>query len=58
MNLAEDVTVPLVLSQIAQIAINVHDMPRAVAFCRHVLGMRHLFDAGPRLSFFNCGAYA
>lgn len=45
----------VVLNQIAQIAINVHDLPRAVAFYRDVLGMRHLFDAGPRLSFFNCG---
>jgi methylmalonyl-CoA/ethylmalonyl-CoA epimerase len=43
------------LSQIRQIAINVKDMPRAVAFYRDVLGMKHLFDAGPRLSFFDCG---
>jgi predicted enzyme related to lactoylglutathione lyase len=43
------------LSQIRQISINVHDMPRAVAFYRDVLGMKHLFDAGPRLSFFDCG---
>lgn len=45
----------LVLNQIAQIAINIHDLPRAVAFCRDVLGIRHLFDASPRLSFFSCG---
>jgi methylmalonyl-CoA/ethylmalonyl-CoA epimerase len=43
------------LSQIGQIAVNVHDLPRAVAFYRDVLGMQHLFDAGPRLSFFDCG---
>ena len=43
------------LNQIGQIAITVHDMPRAVAFYRDVLGMRHLFDAGPKLSFFDCG---
>src|SRR5262245_60651532 len=43
------------LSQIGQISINVHDLPRAVAFYRDVLGMKHLFDAGPRLSFFDCG---
>jgi methylmalonyl-CoA/ethylmalonyl-CoA epimerase len=30
------------------------DLPRAVAFYRDVLGVRHLFDAGPRLSFFDC----
>jgi predicted enzyme related to lactoylglutathione lyase len=43
------------LTQIAQIAINVHDLPRAVSFYRDVLGMQHLFDAGPRMSFFDCG---
>jgi methylmalonyl-CoA/ethylmalonyl-CoA epimerase len=43
------------LNQIGQIAITVKDMPRAVAFYRDVLGMRHLFDAGPKLSFFDCG---
>ena len=43
------------LNQIGQIAITVHDLPRAVAFYRDVLGMRHLFDAGPKLSFFDCG---
>ncbi|HEY7642177.1 MAG TPA: VOC family protein [Steroidobacteraceae bacterium] len=43
------------LNQIGQIAINVRDLPRAVNFYRDVLGMRHLFDAGPKLSFFDCG---
>lgn len=43
------------LHQIGQIAINVRDLPRAVNFYRDVLGMRHLFDAGPKLSFFDCG---
>jgi catechol 2,3-dioxygenase-like lactoylglutathione lyase family enzyme len=43
------------LSQIGQIAVNVRDLPRAVNFYRDVLGMRHLFDAGPKLSFFDCG---
>jgi len=37
------------LNQIGQIAITVKDLPRAVAFYRDVLGMRHLFDAGPKL---------
>jgi catechol 2,3-dioxygenase-like lactoylglutathione lyase family enzyme len=54
-NLAQGAAMSVVLNQIAQIAINVHDLPRAVAFYRDVLGMRHLFDAGSRLSFFNCG---
>jgi methylmalonyl-CoA/ethylmalonyl-CoA epimerase len=43
------------LNQIGQIAITVRDLPRAVNFYRDVLGMRHLFDAGPNLSFFDCG---
>ena len=43
------------LNCIGQIAITVRDLPRAVNFYRDVLGMRHLFDAGPKLSFFDCG---
>lgn len=43
------------LNRIGQIAITVRDLPRAVNFYRDVLGMRHLFDGGPRLSFFDCG---
>ena len=46
---------PFALGPIGQIAIRVADLPRAVAFYRDVLGLRHLFDAGPRLSFFDCG---
>jgi predicted enzyme related to lactoylglutathione lyase len=43
------------LNKIAQISINARDLPRAVAFYRDVLGMSHLFDAGPSMSFFDCG---
>jgi methylmalonyl-CoA/ethylmalonyl-CoA epimerase len=43
------------LNRIGQIAITVRDLPRAVNFYRDVLGMRHLFDAAPKLSFFDCG---
>lgn len=43
------------LNQIGQIALNVRDLPRAVNFYRDVLGMRHLFDAEPKMSFFDCG---
>jgi methylmalonyl-CoA/ethylmalonyl-CoA epimerase len=43
------------LNQIGQIAITVSDMPRTVTFYRDTLGMRFLFDAGPNLSFFDCG---
>jgi methylmalonyl-CoA/ethylmalonyl-CoA epimerase len=42
------------LSQIGQIAINVHDTGRGVAFYRDQLGMRFLFAAG-QLAFFDCG---
>jgi predicted enzyme related to lactoylglutathione lyase len=42
------------LERIGQIAVNVHDLPRAVRFYRDVLGLQHLFDAGPSLSFFDC----
>jgi methylmalonyl-CoA/ethylmalonyl-CoA epimerase len=43
------------IEKIGQIAINVKDLPRASAFYRYTLGMRHLFDAGPTMSFFQCG---
>lgn len=42
------------LSQIGQIAINVHDTARAVAFFRDQLGMKLLFSAG-QLAFFDAG---
>jgi methylmalonyl-CoA/ethylmalonyl-CoA epimerase len=43
------------LSRIGQIAINAHDVDRATAFYRDVLGLPHLFRAG-QLSFFDCGS--
>ena len=43
------------IQAIQQIAVNVHDMERAKAFYRDKLGIRHLFDGGPRLAFFDCG---
>ena len=42
------------LSQIGQITVVVHDLPRAVAFYRDVLGLRFLFEAPPGLAFFDC----
>jgi predicted enzyme related to lactoylglutathione lyase len=42
------------LSAIEQIAINVKDIDRAVAFYRDKLGMKHLFSAPPNLAFFDC----
>jgi methylmalonyl-CoA/ethylmalonyl-CoA epimerase len=43
------------LTQIGQIAINVHDLQRAVAFYRDTLGVRFLFQAPGGLAFFDCG---
>lgn len=43
------------LQRIGQIAINVKDVGRARDFYRDVLGVSHLFDAGPTLSFFQLG---
>src|SRR3954451_7272282 len=40
---------------LAQVAITVRDVERAKAFYRDVLGLAHLFDAPPGLSFLQCG---
>jgi len=42
-------------NKIRQIAVPVTDIVEATRFYRDVLGMRHLFDAPPQLSFFDCG---
>lgn len=42
------------VTSIGQIAVTVHDLPRAVAFYRDVLGLTYLFEAGG-MAFFNCG---
>jgi methylmalonyl-CoA/ethylmalonyl-CoA epimerase len=42
-------------ARIGQIAIVVQDLDRAVAFYRDTLGMRFLFQAPPKLAFFDCG---
>jgi len=44
----------IAITQIGQIAINVHDTNRAVEFYRDILGLKLLFTAG-RLAFFDCG---
>jgi methylmalonyl-CoA/ethylmalonyl-CoA epimerase len=41
--------------RIAQIAVPVHDLARAKHFYGERLGLTHLFDAPPGLSFFQCG---
>ncbi|MFL5501797.1 MAG: VOC family protein [Gemmatimonadaceae bacterium] len=43
------------LSRIKQIALPVDSVDEAKAFYGDTLGMRHLFDAPPALSFFDCG---
>ncbi|HEY4369242.1 MAG TPA: VOC family protein [Steroidobacteraceae bacterium] len=44
-----------VITGLGQIAINVHDLSRAKHFYGQLLGLPHLFDAGPALAFFQCG---
>lgn len=41
------------IRRIGQIAINVHDLARATAFYRDVLGLRFLFEV-PKMAFFDC----
>lgn len=42
------------LGAIGQIAMNAHDIPRAVQFYRDALGMRLLFEVPPKMAFFDC----
>jgi catechol 2,3-dioxygenase-like lactoylglutathione lyase family enzyme len=42
-------------SQIGQIAVNIHDLDRAVAFYRDTLGLKLLFQVPPKMAFFDCG---
>lgn len=46
---------PLSPSHIVQIAVPVRDLERAKRFYGETLGLAHLFDAPPGLSFFQCG---
>lgn len=43
------------IEAVQQIAIVVRDVGRARGFYRDALGLRHLFDAGLELAFFDCG---
>ena len=47
-------TLPIGISRLGQVAINVHDLDRATAFYRDILGLPLLFTTGA-LSFFDCG---
>jgi predicted enzyme related to lactoylglutathione lyase len=42
------------LSRIGQVFVNVHDLDRAIAFYRDMLGMKFLFQAPPNMAFFDC----
>jgi methylmalonyl-CoA/ethylmalonyl-CoA epimerase len=42
-------------ARIGQIAIVCEDVARARTFYKETLGVRHLFDAGPNLAFFESG---
>lgn len=45
----------LASSRIGQIAMTVHDLDKAIAFYRDTLGFRFLFQAPPKMAFFDCG---
>lgn len=45
---------PPAISRIGQIAINAHDLERAVQFYRETLGLHFLFQV-PQMAFFDCG---
>lgn len=42
-------------ARIGQASITVHDLEKAVAFYRDTLGMPFLFQAPPKMAFFDCG---
>lgn len=43
------------ISGLAQVAVSVTDLDRAVTFYRDVIGLSLLFTAPPGLAFFQCG---
>ena len=42
------------ISRLHQISVRAHDVARAVRFYRDALGLPFLFEAPPRLAFFDC----
>ena len=42
------------LGKIGQIAVMVRDLERATAFYRDTLGIKFLFNAPPKMAFFDC----
>lgn len=43
------------IEKVGQIHVTVRDLPRAEAFYRDVLGLKHLFTVPPGMAFFDCG---
>lgn len=43
------------LSRLAQVAVYVRELDRAIAFYRDTLGVPFLFQAPPKMAFFDCG---
>jgi len=43
------------ITRLGQVAVPVRDIKRAVAFYRDTLGLPLLFEAPPKLAFFDCG---
>jgi len=46
---------PIGITRLGQVAIPARDIRRAVDFYRDTLGLPLLFEAPPRLAFFDCG---
>jgi methylmalonyl-CoA/ethylmalonyl-CoA epimerase len=55
MELEDHAMNPTGLNRLHQISIRAHNVGRAVRFYRDVLGLAFLFEAPPRLAFFDCG---
>src|SRR4051812_29885040 len=45
----------LELTAVGQIGLTADNLEKAIAFYRDTLGLAHLFDAPPAMSFFACG---
>src|SRR3954469_16383553 len=48
-------TQQLLLGEIGQISVNVHDLDRATEFYKEKLRLTHLFSVPPKMAFFECG---
>jgi methylmalonyl-CoA/ethylmalonyl-CoA epimerase len=46
---------PIHPSQLHQVALFAHDLDRAIAFYRDVIGLTFRFQAPPGMAFFDCG---